>query len=42
MEGVGGMAGVGGIATGGEQLCAEKLGLYQEEGQWRKVSGQHQ
>ena len=35
MEGSAGMAGIGGIADGGEQLCADKFNLYQQDGQWR-------
>jgi hypothetical protein len=34
MQGSAGMAGVGGIADGGEQLCADKFSLYQRDGQW--------
>lgn len=37
MQGLGGMAGVGGIADGGEQLCADKLGLYQHDGDWHSA-----
>ena len=32
-----GLGGVGGIATDAKDLCAEKLGLYFIEGQWRTL-----
>ena len=37
MEGSAGMAGVGGIADGGEQLCAEKFNVYRHDGQWHSL-----
>lgn len=33
-----GMAGVAGMADDGREVCAKKLGLAFEEGQWRKVA----
>ena len=37
MNAAAGMGGVGSIATNAKELCAEKLGLYFAEGQWRRL-----
>ena len=37
MNAAAGLGGVGGIATDAKELCADKLGLYFAEGQWRKL-----
>lgn len=37
MNAAAGLGGVGGIAVDAEELCAEKLGLFNAEGQWREL-----